>query len=182
MIFDITNIDKVKLIQSMYKFARGGTEPLTDDECRDLLKPFSGTIAAKRPGQYFIIDYHNGAAFKLWFHIKNNGRIITYADGYDYRNGNYRLFEMFLTHFRLSEILIVDKRDRGRNPPSRVEEDMKHFKSLLKTAKKDRNNLGIYWRLEECLIEPEMKRFRVLKALIKGNNSYFPKAQMLLQA
>lgn len=105
MKFDITNIDKVKLLQALYKNADPNigvglaeyavklsegedVSNLSAIECKIALLEFKkGGI-----GGYRIFDYYNGKPLKVVFDRYASGRIVISSNSYDERNGKYRFF------------------------------------------------------------------------------------------
>jgi len=121
MEFDITNLDKKLLIQTLFAHAaplslgkeeykkgkqRGeNVDGLTDEECEMMLNEFNHLVV----GGIKILDYHKGKPIKLVFYKNKNGRILSDSCSYDARNGMFRFFEAMLNIFSLDEILITKK-------------------------------------------------------------------------
>lgn len=115
MEFDITHLDKILVLQTLYLHAdpvgRGIdtyeymleqgkiVEGLPKEECEKLLK---------KKG---LIDYHNGKPLKLLFSHRKNGQVILSSHPYDIYHGQYRFFEALLAIFDLEEITIQNKED-----------------------------------------------------------------------
>lgn len=167
MEFDITKIDKVLLIQTLFSHSaplglgkaeydtrrKGGqnVEGLTDDECYILLYDFNNN------DEEFcsIADYYKGKPIKLNFQRKKNGRILVDSDRYDSRNGKFRFFEAMLNIFSLDEIYIT-KKGYGHYALEDLTDDQKRppeeeiiFKGLLKNTVKATNDYGKYWLIDE---------------------------------
>lgn len=165
MRFDITNIDKVKLLKALYAYADstigiGGVEfitrkakgenvsELSDLECAIALSEFNVSTTS---GNYRIFDYHNGKPMKVVFDKMNSGRVLVSANSYDERNGKYRFLEAMLSTFPKKDIQIVDKstpRTVDKNDNS-SKERKNHFRSILQNTTKERNEYGYYWKIDE---------------------------------
>lgn len=118
MVFNVTKLDKIRLIQSLYLHADpkgfGKNEfafkdvigenvlGLTDEECRDILKMDSPDLSG------YLLDYHNGKPIKLDFEHKTNGDVFVSSVAYDISNGRYRFLEALLCVFNLDEIVMID--------------------------------------------------------------------------
>ena len=164
MKFDITNIDKVKLLQTLYAYADptvgiGGAEyitrkangenveVLTKDDCNIAMHDFCSN--PKKSGCYQIFDYYNGKPLKIVFDRLPSGRVVISANSYDERNGKYRFLEAMISTFASEDIMIIDKTtptyvDDNDNS---TKERINHFKTLLKSSVRDRNQYGYYWRI-----------------------------------
>ncbi|HXI01194.1 MAG TPA: hypothetical protein VNI52_13080 [Sphingobacteriaceae bacterium] len=167
MEFNITKIDKVLLIQTLYAHAesRGLGEAeyfvkdangymvsgLPVDECNMILAEAEHKGYSQR-----VIDYHNGKPIKLGFHFRRNGEIITSTSSYDKRNGKFRFLEALLNVFDLEEILIVKKNYDSianlcinKNAPPRSEDLILKFMHMLKHTTSYKDNRGVYWKFNE---------------------------------
>jgi len=166
MEFDVTNLDKVLLIKTLYVHAdpkgRGIDEynflkdrglnviGLTDYECNEILNTYHpGTI---------LIDYLKGKPIKLSFSRQSNGQIFVSSTGYDCRNGRYRFLEALLNVFDLDEILIIKK---GYSQHlNRMIDDYTHrpieetmiLQNIVKHTKKHTDN-GSYWTIDSDIID-----------------------------
>jgi hypothetical protein len=169
MKFDITSIDKTKLLKTVYatsmitggvgtaeylvREARGeNVDILTDEECESILYEFN---ASQSFGEsYRILDYHNGKPIQLVFDKYRSGRIVVDSDSYDSRNGEYKFLEAMIAVFPLDEIKIINKscsphkmieiKEHLRRPANEVLE----YRNLLKSAVKKRDEFGFYWELQ----------------------------------
>lgn len=119
MEFDITDLDKVLLIKTLYAHAvpngMGKAEyfvrqvrgeniiGLSDEECEEILSKDDPDALEQ------LIDYHKGKPIKLSFDHRSNGKIFACSDGYDSRNGRYRFLEALLNVFDLDEIIFIKK-------------------------------------------------------------------------
>ena len=165
MEFDITNIDKAKLLKALYDYAdptfgvgyaeyitrkdRGeNVSELSDLECAIALSDFNESTVS---GSFRIFDYHNGKPMKVIFYRLSNGRVLVSSNHYDERNGKYRFLEAMINHFPKKDILIVDKstpRSVDKNDNS-SKERKNHFRSILQNTTKERNEFGYYWKIDE---------------------------------
>lgn len=165
MEFDITNTDKVKLLKALYDYADptigvGGAEfitrkvrgenvsKLSDLECAIALSDFKESTDS---GCFRIFDYHNGKPMKVVFYRLSTGRVLVSSNNYDERNGKYRFLEAMMSCFPKKDILIVDKstpRSVDKNDNS-SKEKKNHFRSILHNAKKERNEFGFYWKIDD---------------------------------
>ena len=170
MEFDITNLDKHLVIQTLFAHADAlaigqyeydfrkrmgdNVDGLTDDECEIILAEFNDLDK----GHVKLLDYHKGKPMKLYFEKKSNGRVPVDSGGYDSRNGKYRFFEALLNVFLLDEILITKKGykqftlldlDEDQILPKEKEE---MFKSILKNTIKMENDYGKYLAIDETKV------------------------------
>lgn len=165
MKFDITNIDKVKLLKALYGYTDptvgvGGAEfitrkargenvsELSDLECAIALSEFNESTASD---SFKIFDYHNGKPMKVVFYRSTSGRVLVSSNHYDERNGKYRFLEAMISCFPKKDILIVDKstpRSVDKNDNS-SKERKNHFRSFLHNAKKESNEFGFYWKIDD---------------------------------
>ena len=119
MVFNVTRLDKIRLLQTLYIHADpkgyGNMEyafndligknviGLTDEECKNILHLDSPDLNG------FIVDYHNGKPMKVDFEHQLNGDILVSSIAYDLSNGRYRFLEALLYVFNLDEIVITAK-------------------------------------------------------------------------
>lgn len=170
MEFDITNIDKINLIQALYIYSNPihlgkiefkirnlldeNVEGLSQEECEIILHNFNNL----KTGCLKILDYHNGKPMKLVFNKKINGRILVESSNYDARNGKYRFFEALLNTFLIDEIHITKKgynnyvlKDLPKNL-IRTFSDELMFKKILKFTIKTKNEFGNIWLIDKSKI------------------------------
>ena len=168
MYFDITNIDKVALLQALYAYSepagygqltykikdhRGEqVNGLTLNEARNLLSSAEESVN----GIFSIVDYHNGKPLKFSYRKKQNGQIVASTTGFDTRNGKFRFFEAMLNTFAFDEIIITQKSYPSHiidqfdlESLQRPQHQEKLFKKLISTATKHRNPFGNFWQLNE---------------------------------
>ena len=166
MEFDITNIDKVKLLKALYAYAdpsiggvasaefftreaRGeNVSELSDLDCAIALSEFNESSIRE---SFRIFDYHNGKPMKVVFYRLSTGRVLVSSNHYDERNGKYRFLEAMLSAFPKKDIQIVDKstpRTVDKNDNS-SKERKNHFRSILQNTTKERNEFGYYWKIDE---------------------------------
>ena len=160
MVFNITKLDKVQLIQALYVHSEtvgmGKSEydfrdamgqnviGLTEEECNDIL-------SRDVPGSNgYLLDYHNGKPMKLHFAHKKNGDIWVCSDSYDSRSGRYRFLEALLSVFSVDEIVIVKKgypqhlTEMIANCTKREKEETSLLKNMLSQTIKEQNG-GSQW-------------------------------------
>ena len=117
MVFNVTKLDKIHLMQTLYIHADpkgyGKVEyafndvigknvlGLTDEECRDILREDSPDLGG------YLVDYHNGKPIKLDFEHKPNRDVWVSSVAYDVSNGRYRFLEALLYVFNLDEIVMT---------------------------------------------------------------------------
>ena len=166
MEFNITKLDKVVLLQTLYAHASplglGKAEFLARDlrnelvsgmsidECKLILELSKTDLPAAR-----ILDYHNGKTIKLVFFPKRNGEIVTDSTSYDERNGKFRFLEALLNVFDLDEILIIQKGYElhrreyiDAKAPKRDSDQLNSFKVMLKNTVKQKDGRGSYWTFD----------------------------------
>ena len=103
MVIDITEIDKVRLLQSLHDFGRKfRTESLSMDEAKHLIREHDMNKGYKQ------IDYVNGVAIKLQY-SPNKRKHIVYTDSYDYRHGTYSFLYAFISEFGYDSLKVVKK-------------------------------------------------------------------------
>jgi len=116
--FNITHLDKVLLLQTLYVHAdpkgygekqyrellKQGkiVEGLPEEECRKIL-------SQKYPASGYLVDYYNGKPLKLDWRRKEGGQIFAISIAYDAAHGRFRFFEALLNVFDPEEILITKK-------------------------------------------------------------------------
>jgi hypothetical protein len=167
MIFDITNLDKHLLIQTLYDHASsngaGSGEQLartargenilglTDKECDQILNYDLSSQNVR------ILDYCKGRPIKLVFEHRRNGNIFVDSSGYDSRNGRFRFLQALLDVFDLDEIAIKKKgypqhlNDMINECTSIPQEELTLLKNLVKNTVKHTNN-GTYWKIDTEVI------------------------------
>ncbi len=117
MVFNVTKLDKIRLLQTLYIHADpkgyGKNEyafndvigknvlGLTNEECRELLKADSPDLSS------YLVDYHNGKPIKLDFEHKPNGDLWVSSVAYDMSNGRHSFLEALLCVFDLDEIVMT---------------------------------------------------------------------------
>ena len=170
MEFDITNLDKKLVIQTLFinsaplnfgqaeydqrKKWRENVDGLTHEESETLLFEFKHIDS----GVLRILDYHKGKPMKLVFYKKNNGRVLVDTGSYDARNGKYRFFEAMLNIFSLDEIFITKKGYKQfvmTDLPDhliRPKEQEAIFKDLIKHTIQKENEFGKYWAIDESSV------------------------------
>lgn len=170
MQFDITELDKTLLIQTLFAHANplgmgkfeyshqkslgDNVDGLTAEECELILCVYDD----RKSGITKVLDYHKGKPIKLFFERKPNGRVLVSTNGYDSRNGKYRFFEALLNIFSLDEILIT-KKGYGQFALADLQEHLIRpkaeeavFKSILKHTMAKENKLGKYYAIDESQI------------------------------
>lgn len=162
MIFDITNIDLVILIQALYanskpngvgimEYAFKKKGGLSIEETKILLND-NQKISYKEKGRIrYDLDSVNGVPLNFypdWI----KGRLLFNSTFFDYEHGNYRFLEILLHTFLLDEISIARKEygDRKRWDEyyykfSLVRENK--YRELIRKAKKEIKPYGIRWQL-----------------------------------
>lgn len=166
MIFDITGIDKVKLLQALFenaKPAEGAAAAITmidsfnntfldEVDCISALKDFNSSDEIRC---YRIFDYFKGKAMKTVFERKRNGRIVIDSDNYDQRNGRYQFLKTMIDTFPIGDVRIINKTFK---PYTIVEmdqygkttkEEILYYRHLLKNTTKKQNDLGSYWQINQ---------------------------------
>lgn len=117
MDFDVTRLDMITLLQTLYLHAdpvgRGTdtynnmlqkgniVEGLPKEECEKLLS------------QEGSIDYYNGKPLKLLFSHLKAGQIVLSSHPYDNYHGRYRFLEALLAVFDLDEIILLDNEENS---------------------------------------------------------------------
>ncbi len=169
MEFDVTKLDKVLLLQSLfahsnplglgvseYKYRKqkgDNVDGLTEEECHILLAEFNEST--ELPESFRIADYHKGKPLKIDLYKQKNGRVIAYSDAYDARNGKYRYLEALLDIFSLDEILIIKKGYRHYTLSDlpkhliRTKEQEAVFKELLKNTNQIEDEYGKVYVFDE---------------------------------
>lgn len=170
MLIDVTLLDKIILIQSLFTFASpaglgraeyqfrkvkgDNVDGLTDLECEEILLQ----VQDENYTNIRIIDYLKGKPIKLNFNRKKNGRITIETSSYDVRNGKYRFLEALLNFFPLEEIYIVRKTFTPysfTNIPEnlvRSKEQLDEFKRLLNNTISLENNYGKYSIIDQSKV------------------------------
>jgi len=168
MEFDVTNLDKVFLIQTLYAHAEpaglGKAEysvrdkrgenivGLTTEECEEILKRDTPDLTTS------LIDYCKGKPIKLSFDHRPTGKIFVSSSGYDSRNGRYRFLEALLNVFDLSEIIIIKKgypqhlNEMIEDCTNRPIEEIIELKNVIQNTVKYSDN-GVYWKIDTTKID-----------------------------
>ena len=164
MVFNVSKLDKIRLIQTLYIHADpkgyGNMEysfrevigenvlGLTDEECRDILSADTPELNG------YLVDYYNGKPIKLDFEHKPNGDVCVSSSGYDVSNGRYRFLEALLYVFNLDEIVIT-KKDYPHQldelldeHTTRAIEETLILENILKHTIQHSDN-GIYWTFDQ---------------------------------
>jgi hypothetical protein len=164
MIFDITEINKVKLLMALYENAKqtdGAAHAevlinkdchLSETDCINALNEFNDSSEIRC---YRIFDYFKGKAMKTVFERKRNGRIVIDSDNYDQRNGRYQFLKTMIDTFPIGDVRIINKTFK---PYTIVEmdqygkttkEEILYYRHLLKNTTKKQNDLGSYWQINQ---------------------------------
>lgn len=164
MIFDITEINKVKLLMALYENAKqtdGAAQAevlinkdchLSETDCINALNEFNSSSEIRC---YRIFDYFKGKAMKTVFERKRNGRIVIDSDNYDQRNGRYQFLKTMIDTFPIGDVRIINKTFK---PYTIVEmdqygkttkEEILYYRHLLKNTTKKQNDLGSYWQINQ---------------------------------
>jgi len=163
MNFDITQVDRLLLLQTLFAHAgplgRGELEYEHRKRAGELVEVMDreecATILADLEGGSGYLDYHKGKPMKLSFEPRTNGRVLVWSDAYDARNGKYRFFEAMLNVFSIDEIRITSK---GYRPyimsdlPQhlvRSKSDELVFRDLIRNLRQEEYELGKYWVIDE---------------------------------
>lgn len=118
MQINITNLDKILLLQTLYvhadpkgygikQYQRGlekgqPVEGLSVKECEILL-------SGSEQSSGYLVDYYNGKPIKLSWENTFAGQQLVHTLPYDAAHGRYRFFEALLNVFDPEEILITDR-------------------------------------------------------------------------
>lgn len=168
MVFNVTNLDKVLLLQTLYAHASpkglGRIEysvrakkgenvvGLTDEECEMILSTEEPDATA------ILVDYYKGKPIKLDFQHEPNGTILVDSNGYDLSNGRFRFLEALLNVFDVDEIEITKKEypvhlddmlDEHTTIPI---EEIVLLKNILKHTIKHTDN-GTYWKIDANTVD-----------------------------
>ena len=168
MVFNVTKLDKIRLLQTLYIHADpkgyGNMEysfndvigknvlGLTDEECTDML-----SMDTPELNGYFV-DYHNGKPIKLDFEHKPNGDVWVSSIAYDVSNGRYRFLEALLYVFNLDEIIITDKEypshlnDLLDEHTRRAFEETLLLENILEQTNLYSDN-GMYWKFDTDAVD-----------------------------
>ncbi len=168
MVFNITKLDKVLLIKTLYnhsspkglgqaehsvRSARGeNVIGLTDKECESILS------LDNRNGTVGLMDYHNGKPIKLNFEHQRNGNILVDSNGYDSANGRYRFLEALLSVFDFDEIIITKKgyptylNETINENTSIPIEEVALLKNIIKHTIRYTDK-GIYWKIDTRAVD-----------------------------
>ncbi len=172
MEFDITQLDKTLLIQTLFlhsnpiglgKIEHGirrrfndNVDGLSVEECQEFLVQFDNDNSTSKT--FFIVDYCKGKPIKINFYRNKNGRVIVDSGSYDSRNGKYRFLEAMLNIFSIDEILITKKGYRLfvisdiPNDLVRPKEQEKKFKEIIMTSTLHENAYGKHWVIDETKV------------------------------
>ncbi|HEV8512767.1 MAG TPA: hypothetical protein VGQ59_05805 [Cyclobacteriaceae bacterium] len=103
MEIDVTDIDKVKLLQTLYNFgSRFKRDKLAKDKAQNLIDEHN------QHRGYRQIDYVEGVAIKLQYYI-NEPREVVSTYPCDYRHGTYAFLYAFISEFGYEKLIIVKK-------------------------------------------------------------------------
>ena len=183
MVFDISDLDKVVLLQALYAHAEAAgygkleykikdrrgirVNGLSLEEAKAIWEKSAAQIASS--GSAEVVDYHNGKPIKL--DVKRNPstqRLLAYSSSFDTRNGRYRFLEALLSSFGNEEIIIKEKgysghfndaEKGGHVPDVRPQSETKLLRQLLRSALKVSDIKGTYWKLNPSVkYEPPFMR------------------------
>ncbi len=140
MIFNLADLDLVRVLQTLYRHAlqagmgiptyqKIGTQELSREECEELLMNGAKTI-----GDYSVItvDYVKGKPIKFEFLVDKK---LAHATSYDVRNGKYRFLEALIYEFGNETFIIKRKRYEPYTKFVNIEERKKEIKQWEKIAK-----------------------------------------------
>ena len=168
MVFNVTKLDKIRLIQTLYIHADpkgyGKVEyafndvigknvlGLTEEECMDMLNMDSLDLNG------YLVDYYNGKPIKLDFERKPNGDVWVSSIGYDVSNGRYRFLEALLYVFNLDEIVIT-----GKDYPQHLDELLDRSTVIPHEERALLENIiehtfmytdnGMYWKIDANTVD-----------------------------
>ena len=168
MIFDVTKLDKIRLIQTLYihadpkGYGKGeyafnevtgkNVLGLTEEECKRILSMDGPDLSG------YLIDYYNGKPIKLNFDHKSNGDVWVSSTGYDVSNGRYRFLEALLCVFALDEIVIMGKdyphylKDLLDQHTMIPYEELALLENILQHTLMYADN-GIYWKIDSNTVD-----------------------------
>jgi hypothetical protein len=167
MKFDITNIDKKRLLKALYSSSRAvglgivefkvkkmqgkPVDSLSDLECDNLFLEFESSL---KGGDFYIADYLNGRPLKIRFRKSSKGKVTVCADSYDSVNGIYSFLDIMLKNFPINDILLTKKWSSSFvSKPSKddtcVRKRYNVFVYMLKNAVEQHNNNGRYWQIRK---------------------------------
>lgn len=168
MVFNVTKLDKVLLLKTLYDHAapqglgraeyfvraeRGeNVVGLTDEECNLILSADHPDLTVS------LMDYYKGKPIKLSFDYQRNGEILVDTNGYDSRNGRYRFLQALLGIFDLEEIVIVKKgypaylNEMIDEHTVVAAEELALMKNMLRQTIKHTDN-GTYWKIDSSVID-----------------------------
>ncbi len=123
MRFDITDLDKKRLVQAFLNFStptgmgaieyvvrainKDNPNTIPDWELENALAEFNQN---DRTGSFRIFDYYKGHPLKLIFYRKKNGQVIIDTLPYDIRNGRFFSLLAMLSEFAVNEVKIIQKK------------------------------------------------------------------------
>jgi hypothetical protein len=168
MVFNVTKLDKIRLLQTLYIHAdpKGygnmeyafndvigkNVEGLTEEECASLLKMDTPELNG------YLVDYYNGKPIKFDFEHRPNGDVWVSSIAYDISNGRYRFLEALLYVFNLDEIIITNM----DYPPQldallddhtkRAFEETLLIENILEQTILYSDN-GMYWKLDPNTVD-----------------------------
>lgn len=162
MLINITNLDKILLLQTLYFHAdpkgygikqyRQGlqkgriVEGLPAKECEGIFN---------RNGQHdngYLVDYFNGKPLKFGWTTTTSGQQLSHTLPYDAAHGRYRFFEALLNVFDPEEILITDKEYDSIQDKLFLEIQDKRIieyklANILQNAICFTDEKGVYWKI-----------------------------------
>jgi hypothetical protein len=164
MVFDISRLDKIQLLQTLYLHAapRGKGHLafrtakiagkivegwLSDADCKMIIQGSYQTSG-------YLVDYFYGTPLKQYWHTETNGQITVDTLPYDAAHGKYRFLEAVLSMFEPEDIFIIEKKYDQRGDiyltPEKVGERPieASFQLLLENAKLNTNNFGLCWTID----------------------------------
>lgn len=162
MEFNITRLDKILLLQTLYVHAdpkgygekqyrqllkEGKTvEGLPDAECQTILKGING-------GGGYMVDYYNGKPLKQDWRKASNGELLVHSLPYDVAHGKFRFLEALLNVFDPDEIIITQKEyNQGQDKLFFQKEDTRiieyELAQILDHAIACKDESGNYWQLD----------------------------------
>ncbi len=165
MEFNITQLDKILLLQSLYIHAdpkgygeyqyqellkKGKTvEGLASDECIAILKGGHKDVG-------YLADYYNGKPLKLDWKTTPGGQILANSMAYDIAHGKFRFLEALLNVFDMDEIVITRKEYLRLNPfldfrPEDARTTEYELELFVEHAIPVTEETGTSWRLDSAI-------------------------------
>jgi hypothetical protein len=167
MEFDITCIDKILLLQTLFAHSAPvnlnetdgairktwgeHVDWLEEKECEQILAEFF----AMEIGIVRILNDYKEKPMQLAFCKNKNGRVLADTGNYDARNGKYRFFEAMLNIFSPDEILITKKgyaQNGMLNLPAHLKRSTEQeliFEILIRNTIQHVNEFGKYWLIDK---------------------------------